>query len=144
MSEETNEIKYFEGKYLERDIYLNTIIALIEHKNIQLEVGITLNVGGAIISGIAISRKKYLEGIVNAVAGDDSDVAQLFGEIYGNFLEMEEDSEEETAAPPDYNFIHLKNVQIFGVNQEPISLNDNYWRGKLSAVDGYMIGNMAL
>ncbi|GAA3330672.1 hypothetical protein GCM10020331_084190 [Ectobacillus funiculus] len=58
MSEETNELKYFEGKYIERDIYLNTIIALIEHKEIQLEVGITLNVGGAIISGIAISRKK--------------------------------------------------------------------------------------
>lgn len=123
--------------YIQRDAVLDTFVYIINENDI--EMGLTLFVGGLIVTGDLISFKKYLEGIGESFQESESEVAKSIGEVISSIIpEKTEDKEsEEGQDSSDVNFIHLQNVTV-------ISSNTNYsvpfWRGSLASVDGFSFG----
>ena len=103
---------------------------------------ITLNVGGMLITGDLISRNAYMKDF-------------LYGPIVKAIRKAEEDDEllkqqteeirKEVKEKP-YDFIHLKNAKFFVPGQPPIPTEQEstLWRGRLSCVDGFTMGSLAL
>lgn len=113
-----------------------------------MEVGLTLTVGGSIVSGRMISGKKYFDLFADAMAsgwpGDSSDLIRdtykKFGETY---YAPPTEADDEKWSPPQY--IHLQDAFVFspGGAQLPSS-SGILWRGKISAVAGFSLGSLSV
>ena len=125
---------------------------LIENANVYgISTGITLCVGGLIVSGELISTEEYFRAF-----GEQTDVAvstSLGEEPSGKYAEpyvlgaeaakraWDEKRANPDAAMPVANFICLQNVRLFNPSGDSIPNQDGiYWRGRLSAVDGFTLG----
>ncbi len=117
--------------------------------NSGVDIGVTLTVGGAIVSGILISGRKYFEELgdaLSAASQTEGDMQSVLGgawKQYTAIYDRPEDAPEDWQAPPA-GFIHLRNAKFHGPGQPPIPTNQGVlWRGKLSSVDGFSIGNFS-
>lgn len=117
----------------------------------NVEQGVTLNVGGVLVSGTLISGRTYFreiaETIRNATRGTHS---EEFGQILGRNHEMfneifpERGEHDETYPQRPTSYIHLRDARIIGSNGYMIGNNAVLWRGKLSSVDGFSFGNLTI
>lgn len=99
---------------------------------------LTLNVGGCLISGYLISYDEYLEAFMFGHLKQGFDDAREQLKAQGK---LEEDNEKEESSKPPRRFIHLKDARFFHPGGVPIPANEGVlWRGKLSAVDGFLYG----
>lgn len=143
------------------DWFLQALVMLAN--NNTFEVGITLNVGGLIVSGVLVGGSKYFDGIAeewrighiqSGGKSDDADswkgIISEFGEIYRENIRKREQAAREGARPdldqgilhPEY--IHLKNARMYHPGQAPIPTNGGiWWRGRLRAVDGFILGEFS-
>lgn len=130
------------------DWLLQNLVAVV---NRGLIVYITLTVGGAMISGEAISRVKYFEELREAFRDgrdqEDPNVMDEWVRIHAsNFaVDLEEGAEAAEArsrmSPP--GFIHLRNARLYQTSALPIpSSGGVLWRGRLSAIDGFHLGRL--
>lgn len=85
------------------------------------EVGITLNVGGLIISGTMISNKKYWD------------------ETQPAFRDMLKESGEELDKPDEMGYIHLRDAMFINAGEDPVPTSGMWWRGKIKSVDGFSL-----
>ena len=125
------------------DWFLQTLVTIVNHADI--EIGITLSVGGFLVSGLLIGGAQYFDGFGQefASAFPDPDVA---ADMHGLFAKNAEiyrnESPESPQGPPSY--IHLKNAKIFHHSGPAVPQNRTvYWRGLLTHVDGFSLGNLA-
>lgn len=128
-----------ESNYNERDLILDLYVKLVNQ--FDMNMGFTLYVGGLVITGQLVSYYDYLEGVSKTFGNVDNRIGQLFSEQFTLLKdEVKEfrDSKEEDLQ--EVNFIHLKDVTIYNINQNT-TLTTEYWRGKLKSVDGFNIGN---
>ena len=131
MAEEL-QTKEFDNK----DVLLTSFVNLAN--NISLEIGVTLNIGGALITGLLIGYDSYLKGISEMLKGHGPG-ADAFSAQFEYVLESRKkhlETEEEMPLP---NYIHLKNTKLTDVHGNIQELG--YWRGKLTSVDGFILGN---
>jgi len=115
------------------------------------EIGVTLTVGGSVISGLLISGRSYFAELAkmlvsNSVSEDDifaelaDDLGGLGAEIY----------DKPTDAPDDWQqspitFIHLKGARFHAPGHAGIPLKDGFlWRGKLASIDAFSIGSFVV
>ena len=127
-------------KAFEADYFLDIIVSVVHTTDI--EIGITLNVNGLVVSGQLISVEIYFrelsEGMnlatTNTEAGNA--VINAFKEAFRSLSDQAISSGQDRS--PD--FIHLRNAIVYssGNTEMPISLP--LWRGKLSSVDGFSLG----
>jgi hypothetical protein len=92
-------------------------------------VSITLNVGGLLVSGTLINKESYLK------------------EIYKGAIwkALEKQTNEQEREPKNERlYIHLKNSRFYLPGQPPIPRDGDgvLWRGKLSSVDGFILGQL--
>ena len=115
---------------------------LEERKEEHLDFSITLNVGGMLISGDLISKDTYLKDFLGGAILEKFQEAEEKDESLKQ--EMEEIDKEAKERP--YNFIHLKNTKFFIPGQPPVPFEqqDTLWRGKLSCVDGFVMGKLEI
>ena len=124
---------------------LATLIALMD----SAEVGVTLHVGGAVVSGLLISPRRYFKLLIHeiesSVATNSEDAAptvQGFADFFRPTLASFEESIEayrnSDKVPPRPHHVHLRHVQTF-VSQEP--LPQRLWRGRITEVSAWSIGN---
>ncbi len=103
--------------------------------------GITLNVQGQIIVGEIIGRTEYLKELsesFRSANNGQSDLGKTIGDSFEYALEgLQKEKSEEDQEEPEPNFIHLKNVQF-----HPLNMSAPVWRGKLSSVDGFILGKL--
>lgn len=125
----------------------STIETVIAH---GVEIGVTLAVGGAVVSGTLISGRKYFEELGDALSSaseTEGDMQSILGESWKQFTGIYDKPED---APDDWqgpraNFIHLRGARYFAPGQRPIPTTQGFlWRGKLSAVDAFSIGNLSM
>lgn len=114
------------------------------NSNSGISIGVTLTVGGTLISGHLISGNSYFEQVADLLAGSPAnDVTQEMVN-YHSKLSTEKYDPSKFASDEDRDsivFIHLKDAKhIFGTNVLPS--NGALWRGKLSDVSGYTIGSL--
>jgi hypothetical protein len=106
----------------------------------DLEIGITLTIGGNLVSGRLISHKKYFEvlseDLSKAFEAVGSDSAKAIKDLFTSFVPTEHAGEEE----PSPQYLHLRESRVFTSSGGPISSVGALWRGKISSVDGIIFG----
>ncbi|THD83277.1 MAG: hypothetical protein E7812_00345 [Phenylobacterium sp.] len=116
-----------------------------------IEVGVTLTVGGSIVSGTIISGVRYFEefGQLFATGLNDPEVAAQTATAFagwGQIYQTPEGVDAGTFRRPAPTYIHLRDARFFGVGQTPIPATNGpgfLWRGKISAVDGFSLGSLS-
>ena len=103
------------------DGLLMMLLTLVEEDGVELEV--TLNVKGAVVTGNLIGASAYYEGIINSSKQyQDNTLAKIvskkFSDMKEAYVKQKEDDKENGGNNP--TFIHLKNVayQSFNNNQQ--------------------------
>jgi len=136
---ESNEAEVLnEPSAWEVDWYLQELVNFANEGGI--EFGLTLFLGGCVVSGTLISGKTYFEefarGFSEACSGaNQSEIYEALasrGEIY------ERTADDEPLPAPGY--VHLKDARMFSPSG---SLPDNQavlWRGRIGAVAGFSLG----
>lgn len=126
------------------DYFLQELVNLANH---DIEIGVTLTVGGFLLSGTIVGGKRYFDEHL-AGSGFSDEVQEnvrenmrkffrSFGQIYDPLPEGEE-----ARRPP--TFIHLRDARFFHHAGKPIPGNQAiWWRGRISEVQGFSLGNLS-
>ncbi|QPA60706.1 gas vesicle accessory protein GvpU [Lysinibacillus sphaericus] len=123
---------------MEKDVLLSGLVTIVNEA--PLEIGVTLNVGGSLITGLLIGSINYLRGISELLSGNGPAADQFAKHFEDIAEEVEKTNAEAEDDNPSPNYIHLKNAKLVNVNGNVIELG--YWRGKLSSIDGFIIANL--
>ncbi|QHA91203.1 hypothetical protein [Bacillus sp. N1-1] len=115
------------------DAIILMFLSLVEDDGI--EVPVTLNVSGVIVSGLLIGASTYYEEITEAVKQSADDtlskiIGKKFTVLKEGYLKQVEESKEDEETPA--SFIHLKDITFPGVE---VDNRPNWWRGRISSVD---------
>lgn len=123
---------------------------IINHAEVLgVEQSVTLSVGGTLITGIVTSGRKYFEGIealmlnAKSVGAADQNIPSILSKSYGQWKELYPDigsGLELGSQKPKY--IHLKNAKTLAGAHFVPNNNGLLWRGKLSSIDGFTLGEM--
>lgn len=113
-----------------------------------LQIGITLQVGGMLVSGVLVSGQTYFDNITSdiseALAGNDQTkgIAEMF-ESVNRAIHAGTTPDVPTPTPA---YIHLKDAYFFhSADSAPIPNGQGvWWRGKLSQVAGFFLGNLSV
>ncbi|TGD94914.1 hypothetical protein [Methylobacterium nonmethylotrophicum] len=115
--------------------------------NLGLQQGVTIFVGGAIISGMIVSGRIYYEDLANklsnATIGGSGRPAYL-DEVIDRYMDAAKDYDVPANPPegwimPEPSYIFLQNAK-FSVNGSFTTQKGIFWRGRLSKVDGFIAG----
>jgi hypothetical protein len=94
------------------------------------EISITIFVQGILISGMLIPDIEYIDIVSGQYIGVSEDLVDIFW------------SSRDDSINDDY--IHLKNA-TFHSDVTPITINSKvYWRGRLSSIDGFVVGKLVI
>lgn len=124
----------------------NTISTLTP---LGVELGITVMVGGMVVSGTLISGAKYFEEMGNSIqgkGGEQEDVVNAIAESWKAWKVIYDKPED---APDDWkpeqtSFIHLRDARVFAPGQPSLPSNQGVlWRGKLSSIDGFTMAQIS-
>lgn len=112
-----------------------------------IEQGVTLAVGGAVVSGDLIGGKQYFEELADTItatvtpADGQNEIKTTIAAFYKQYAalyEKPEGAQDDWSPPP--TFIHLRNARWVYPDRLIPGNRGVLWRGKLSAVDGFCLG----
>lgn len=130
-----------------KDWFLQSTIETIINSGV--EMGITLIVGGTIVSGTLIDGRKFFIELGDALTADSKsagDSYETLGTGWKEFAALYDKPENapEDWSPPSAGFIHLRDARYHAPGQNPLPTHKGVlWRGKLSSVDGFNIGSLS-
>ncbi|MUO27454.1 MULTISPECIES: gas vesicle accessory protein GvpU [Rhizobium/Agrobacterium group] len=129
------------------DWFLRTTIEnIVSH---GIEIGVTLTVKGVIVSGMLVGGKKYFEELSKLMkisSQAPNDISDFLGNAWKEYTAIYEQPEgaSEDWQPAPIGYVHLMNARFYAPGQAPLPENQGVlWRGKLSSVDGFIIGNFS-
>lgn len=133
-------IRAYDGQSI--DWFLQDLVQLVNTSK-GLELGITLNIGGSLVSGILIGGQRYFADFVKLFPGEaKGEWAQLLRtEIEGHSAIYEQKDAEIPQYPP--NFVHLREASLFSPSGSIPTVGGVLWRGKINAVSGFSLGVLA-
>lgn len=115
----------------ESDWFLTSIIEFVNKRAIELPI--TLQIGGFLVSGVLVNYEKYFESV-------GFDTAEVFGA--GELAKSKPNGEAAEQSSP--SFIHLKDARIFPAAGQPIPAKKSvWWRGRISEVSGFFFGTLS-
>lgn len=130
------------------DWFLRMVVKIVTE--IDIGIPITCSVGGLLVSGELVSGQQYFEdfgkdltkGFINSGIDIGNGIAEVLKKM-GDSVYKNTSKEEETE-PSEPSYIHLKNVKFFHPAGQPIPSNQgSWWRGRLQAVDGFVLGSLS-
>lgn len=127
----------------DRDWLLASMIRIFSNNGIDM--GITLNVHGSVISGNLISGKKYLAEMATKFSelAEGKDFYKTLENFFSGYLPIyDATSEDEEGVPVDINYIHLRNAKVFSPGGSIPTGKGELWRGRLDAVNGFTFGQL--
>lgn len=144
MGEEESKVARAEHE----DWFLQDLVEMVNTPESEMGFGITLFVGGSLISGVLIGGRHYFAGFGHDFASgidlpeEERETLQghfsQFGSIYDRIAEKEPDDVERP------HYIHLKDAHVFAPGSGMIPENRGvWWRGRVEAVDGFVLGLMS-
>ena len=127
------------------DYFLQSLVGLA---NDGLEIGITLTVGGFLVSGILVSGKRYFNDNLAGPGFADhmGESAETIRDYFRSFGSIYDDATNtpEGAPRPLPTFLHLYNARFFHNSGKPIPANRPiWWRGRISEIQGFTIGSLS-
>ena len=106
------------------------------------ELPITLQVSGLVVSGKLIGKAAYFDQFTSLFTQGMTDRPTVEG-LRTSFAEISADSGSEAVAPPIA--VHVKDAALFGVGNMPVPYERGaLWRGRLSEVDAFFLGEIVL
>jgi hypothetical protein len=124
------------------DHFLQSLVGLA---NIGVEIGLTLTVGGFLISGTLTSGKRYFDELQKSMQFTNTEewMQKELGEFFRQSGSIyDPPSEEETPIPPP-TFLHLRDARFFHNAGAPMPSNASvWWRGRISEVQGFHFGTL--
>lgn len=130
----------------ETDWFLQALVRLAN--NAELEIGITLQVSGMLVSGTLISGKKYFEESGNQFSEsfkDNADISDAFQRLFSAYKDFYNVPPEQDSNLPPPNYIHLRNAKFYQPGQHggfPIK-QGILWRGRIAEVGGLILGSFS-
>ncbi|MBY5942354.1 hypothetical protein KUW00_15850 [Halomonas sp. DP5N14-9] len=125
------------------DFLLSMLVGMAES---GASVGITISVNGTLVTGNLISQKKYVDELVSNLRAP---LESVFPEHSNSMLEsfsrignMSNGSSGTEGESGEYEYIHLGEAQHF-VGNSAIPSDGVLWRGKLTAIDGFILGRIS-
>lgn len=123
------------------DWHLQTLVNLAN--NAHLEIGITLLIGGGVVSGTLIGGKKYFElfgtDFSSVLSGDTKEEVRAAFASKGALYDTDESQE-----APSPQYVHLMNAKIFSPTGTIPTHGGTLWRGKINSVAGFNLGSLAV
>jgi hypothetical protein len=152
MTAEKGSEEYFDRlrrRRVDVDWFLQMWVRWANEANAKGLAGVTLIVGGTLVSGVLVGVRRYFEGIADVLAAampdeEDKAVRQWFADLGEQHKADEpepstpEEFEERELAGPHY--IHLRDAHIFQADRPLPTGEGVWWRGRLEAVEGFMFG----
>ncbi len=125
------------------DFFLAQMVGLAN--DCDIELGITLTIGGAIISGQLMSGKRYFEEQAALMSGSGTvtEVSSAIAEVIRNWTALYDKPKDapDDYTPPSPTFIHLRDALFIYPDGKVVPGNGGpLWRGKISSVDGFSFG----
>lgn len=135
-----------------QDWFFESLVSSVNGTDVT--IGITVSIGGILVSGELVSGHLYFEGIAN-LAPKDSKTYEYF-KSYGDIY-LKKDSEESEEKNNDateksdekpkssIRFFHIKNAKYFHPSGRALPDQDGIWfRGKINTVDGFTFGILSI
>lgn len=122
-------------------------------ESLSIGQGITLMVGGSVISGDIIAGRTFFKELAErtSAAPNAESIHETLAEGWRTFANLlhpgpETDGDGEPTPSPvrGYRYIHLRDARIYTPGQDPLPPQGDglLWRGKLAAVAGFTLGKM--
>jgi len=125
----------------DRDWFLQNLVNLVNARDVKL--GITVNAGGFLISGILVSGQHYFGGFGADLGSsfDDPEIRRGVEQAYAHLGDIYQVGRTSTGVSPPPNYIHLMGAKFFHIGGQPIPGNQGvWWRGRISEVSGFFLG----
>ena len=135
---EKNTRKRITRNFLE-DYMLKSLLAVVEKEKISVRV--TLNIKGAIVSGVLISSQEYCENILRYFR-EESDLQdpEKLTQDMRRLCEFYKSADRDLA---DMHYVHLKDARFHYASQDTAPVDQGvFWRGKLASIDGFVFGTL--
>lgn len=135
MKEENNEtIKV--ARVDDKDWFLQSLVKMVHSK--EMSFGITLNVGGFLVSGTLINEKEYFKDFGSdfsiGIVDPDSTIKDAFAKCW----KIDSSNKKQ-----QHSYIHIKEAKFFNTNGTAIPENTGaLWRGCISKVDGFSLPSL--
>lgn len=127
-----------------RDGYLDILLSAMNGFKDELEgsFGVTLVVGGSVVSGTAIGRKEWIRLFVESLQDNGADfLVKVLGDTWPDAQKYFENDYDRRDAlnlrTRKRAFIHLKDARVHNGATHKVGL----WRGSLDSVDGWSMGS---
>lgn len=128
------------------DAVILMFLSLVDKEGVEVEV--TLNMNGVVVSGTLIGAQAYYEGITEASKElQDQTLSKIIAKKFTNlkdaYIKQKQEQEEKEDNENTATFIHLKNARYLGADDQPItSKNGTWWRGRISSIDGFSFNSL--
>jgi hypothetical protein len=116
-------------------------------------VGVTLFVGGSVLSGDLISPKTYFKEITKQYESAECDpklneisklINKQLGEIFAAAIEKAALSKSTQEEPLEGDTIYLKNIKMWTPHTSPLAYNNALMELHVDAIDGFILGTPSI
>ncbi len=144
MAEETNEVpvKEVHAYQEESDWFLAVLVGIA---NNGAGIGITLLVGGFLVSGTMVGGAAYFENFASEFSSAfPKDSSEEIRKTFAQGADPYKKAAETGEGFSDVAYIHLKEARFYHTSGAPIPENRGiWWRARLSEVSGFHLGNFS-
>lgn len=125
------------------DVFLQFLVNLVNNGGQLESIGVTLQMGGMLVSGSIVSGAEYFDRFAASFADSLSGMdAQARQSVRTSLAELGDVFRLPQPAEPLPNYIHLADALFFTADGTPIAGQPTLWRGRSSAVDGFILGRL--
>jgi len=129
----------------EVDWFLQHFINLANNTTAGIEISLTLNIGGFLISGTLVGGKKYFSAVSELLSTANTNMPEI-SEVWkgiANYGEIYEASAEKGELEKNPQYVHLQNAKTFSTSGSAIQAGPGgWWRGRVTEVSGFSFGSM--
>ncbi|MBC8994964.1 gas vesicle protein [Pseudomonas sp. N40(2020)] len=121
------------------DWLLQWLSGFINDTNIR--IGVTLTVGGNMVTGTLIPHEAYFERLATDISTPFADTDPEGQEaLYKRIIGFGKADPEVENLPNQY--VHLDNARVHTGGNQILPSQGTLWRGKVSAIDGFILGEL--
>ena len=125
------------------DAFLQFLVNLVNNGSQIESIGVTLQMGGMLVSGSIVSGAEYFDRFAETFSDSLSDMdTQARQSVRTSLAELGDVFRLPQPAEPLPNYIHLVDALFFTADGTPIAGQPTLWRGRSSAVDGFILGRL--
>ena len=128
---------------VDRDWFLQELVKMA---NTGVHIGLTLQIGGILVSGVLARGDEYFDAFAEEWASGftDKGLVEPIRKIIVEFGNTYRTDIPDDTVTPEPKFIHLKNAKFFLTTGEPIPTRGVWWRGRISEVAAFTLGSFTV